>query len=115
MKRPLTKDERDLIARIGEKLNTIERAQLLADATNASAVSATEDNSRIQFEISGYERPDYAGQHPFGAEGKMLDEDGTELSVLLHADKNGRLFELEFIRWGDGTLINPNWATLKLY
>ena len=115
MKRPLTNEERDFMVRIGERLGGNEGAQLLADAKNASVMSATADSSRIQFEIPGYERPDYKGQHPYGVEGKMLDRDGAELSVLLHADENGRLFELEFIRWGEGNLISPNWKTLQLY
>jgi hypothetical protein len=115
MKRPLTSEERDLIARIAEKLGGSEGAQLLADSKNASAMSGTADSSRVLFEIPGYERPAYKGQHPYGVEGKMLDQDGAELSVLLHADENGRLFELEFIRWGEGNLIAPDWSTLKLY
>lgn len=115
MKRSLTDEEKNLIRQISEKLSGSEGGQLLVDLKNASAVPATADNARIQFEISGYERPPYKGQHPYGVEGKMLDEDGAELSVLLHADENGRLFELEFIRWGEGNLINPNWSTLKLY
>lgn len=115
MKRPLTNEERDLIARIGERLGGSEGAQLLADAKDASAISVTADSSRIQFDIPGYDRPDYKDQHPYGVEGKMLDQDGAELSVLLHADENGRLFELEFIRWGKGNLISPNWKTLQLY
>ncbi len=45
----------------------------------------------------------------------MLDKDGAELSVLLHADENGRLFELEFVRWDEGPLVGPEWGTLKLY
>lgn len=115
MKRPLTTGERDLIAHIGGKLGGSEGAQLLADLESASAISATEDGSRVQFYISGYDRPPYKGQHPYGIEGKMLDKDGAELSVLLHADENGRLFELEFIRWGEGNLIDPDWSTLQLY
>jgi hypothetical protein len=50
---------------------------------------------------------------PFG-EGRMLDSDGTELSVLLHADENGRLLELEFMRWDSSDLLGPNWETLRL-
>jgi hypothetical protein len=115
MNRPLTKGERVLIAHIGTKLGGSEGAQLLADLENASAVSATEDSSRIQFNIAGYVRPPYKGQHPYGIEGKMLDEDGADLTVLLHADENGRLFELEFIRWGEGNLIDPDWDSLQLY
>lgn len=112
--RPLTQEERDLIARIAERLGGSEGKRLLADLESASATTATADGSRILFEISGYERPPYRGQHPYGVEGKMLDRDGTELSVLLHADENGRLLELEFVRWGQGDLIAPDWGTLKL-
>ena len=115
MNRPLTKGERDLIARIGKKLGGGEGAQLLADLENASVLSATGDGARAQFAIAGYDRPPYRGQHPYGVEGKMLDQDGAELSVLLHADENGRLLELEFIRWGEGNLIDPDWGSLRLY
>ncbi|WP_162579839.1 DUF6984 family protein [Variovorax sp. PBS-H4] len=59
-------------------------------------------------------RPPHRGQHPFGVEGRMLDSDGTKLSVLLHADENGRLLELEFIRWDSGDLLGPRWETLSL-
>lgn len=37
------------------------------------------------------------------------------MGLLLFADQNGRLLELELIRWGDGDLIDPDWKTLKLY
>jgi hypothetical protein len=115
MRRPLAGEEQDFIARVAEKLGGRNGSQLLADAKSASAISETADSSRILFEIPGYMRPDYKGQHPYGVEGKMLDQDGVELTLLLHADENGRLLELEFIRWGEGNLINPNWNTLKLY
>jgi hypothetical protein len=74
MKRPLTNGEKVLVTRIGEKLGGNEGAQLLADLDNATAVPATEDGSRNQFEIRGYDRPPYKGQHPFGVEGKMQDQ-----------------------------------------
>jgi hypothetical protein len=45
----------------------------------------------------------------------MFDKDGADLTVLLHADKNGRLLELEFIRWGEGDLLGQKWETLTLY
>jgi hypothetical protein len=44
----------------------------------------------------------------------FLDSDGIELSVLLHADENGRLLELEFMRWDSSDLLGPNWETLRL-
>jgi hypothetical protein len=114
MRRPLSREERNLIARVAEKLGGKDGKQLVADLEDASAESETPDGSRILFEISGYARPPYRGQHPYGVEGKMLDRDGTELSVLLHADENGRLLELEFVRWDAGDLVGPDWETLKL-
>jgi hypothetical protein len=112
--RPLTDNERDLISRAAEKLGDGGGERLLTDMESAVATPATADGSRIMFEIAGYKRPPYRGQHPFGVEGQMRDRDGTELSVLLHADENGRLLELEFVRWGDGDLIDPDWSTLSL-
>lgn len=44
----------------------------------------------------------------------MLDRDDVELSVLLYADKNDRLFELEFIRWDSSGLLGPRYETLTL-
>lgn len=113
--RPLTHEERMLIATIASKLGESERTQLLEDLKLTLATRCTPDGSRIGFEILGYERPPYQGQHPFGVEGRMLDGDGAELSVLLHADVNGRLLELEFIRWDSKSILGPCWGTLRLY
>jgi hypothetical protein len=113
--RPLTLEEKTLIADFADKLDEAERMQLLEDLRNASATVSCPDGSRVVFHITGYERPLYRGQHPFGVEGRMLDSDGTELSVLLHADENGRLLELELIRWDSSDLLGPCWKTLRLY
>ena len=113
--RPLTHEERMLVAKFASKLGESERVQILEDLEVTLATRCTPDGSRIGFEIIGYERPLYQGQHPFGVEGRMLDADGAELSVLLHADKNGRLLELEFIRWDSRDIIGPCWETLNIY
>lgn len=111
--RILSDEETNLITHFANRLDTAERMQLLSDIAMASAEAVTPDGSRIKFEIAGYQRPPYRGQHPYGVEARMLDTDGAELSVLLHADKNGRLLELEFIRWDSNSLIAPRWETLK--
>lgn len=112
--RPLTKNERSFIASVANLLSGNERVQLLADLENATANSVTADGARVLFDISSYQRPPYRGQHPFGVEGRMVDRDGAELLVLLHADENGRLLELEIVRGPLGDLIDPNWNTLVL-
>lgn len=111
--RHLTIEEKALIADFANKLDEAERMQLLQDLRNASATPGSPDCSRVMFHISGYERPVYQGQHLFGVEERMLDRDGAELSVLLHADGNGRLLELEFVRWDSKDLIAPCWETFR--
>lgn len=113
--RPLSENERDLITRFATKLEKVEGAQLIADAAHATAKAVTPDSSRILFQIDGYNRPPYRGQHPFNVEGRMNDIDDAELSVLLHADENGRLLELEFIRWDSRTIQEPQWQTLQVF
>jgi hypothetical protein len=115
MMRKLTRQERSLIASIAEKVGGSTGRQLLTDLESARVSSETPDGARVTFDIPDYERPPYRGQHPFSVEGKMLDGDRAELSVLVHADENDRLLELEFIRWGEGDLIGPDWDTLKLH
>ncbi|MDG5497702.1 hypothetical protein [Niveispirillum sp. BGYR6] len=113
--RSLTLEEKTLIMSFAYRLKEGERQQLLADLEQATAAPMTHDGAIIMFEIAGYQRPPYRGQHPFGVEGKMFDRDGADLTVLLHADENGRLLELEFIRWNEGDLLGPKWETLTLY
>jgi hypothetical protein len=115
MKRLLSDTEKKVISRVAENLPEGQRRQLLDDLANASAESATPDGARTVFDISGYDRPLYQGQHSFGIEGELLDKDGANISFDLYADENGRLLELELIRWDGKALIDPNWNTLKLY
>ena len=115
MKRPLTDVEKKVIRQVAEKLPKDKRPQLLEDMAHALAETAADDGSRIVFDIPGYERPIYRGQHSFGVEGELLDRDGTKLSFDLYADEKGRLLELEVVRWGEGNLIDPDWNTLKLH
>jgi hypothetical protein len=115
MKRLLTKAEHDLIRLVADKLPADQRKQLLDDAIHATAESAVQDGSRVLFHIQGYERPPYRGQHSFGVQGELLDDDEVRLSFDLFADENGRLLELEIIRWDETPLIKPNWSTIKMY
>lgn len=113
--RALTDFERRLILAVADRLPEKQRQQLCADLSQASAQNQTEDGSRVGFDIDGYKRPVYRGQHAYPIEMRMLDMDDTELSVVLHADENDRLLELEILRWGDGHIKKPRWDTLKIY
>lgn len=115
MKRSLTSSEVMVIQQVAERLSPDQRKQLLKDLSLARAERATPDGARIIFEIRGYQRPPYRGQRSFGVEGELRDKDGTKLSFDLFADENGRLLELELIRWGEGNVIEPDWSTLTFY
>ncbi|PKM14197.1 MAG: hypothetical protein CVV12_15255 [Gammaproteobacteria bacterium HGW-Gammaproteobacteria-2] len=115
MSRPLTEAEKGVIRAVAERLPPDRQRQLLVDLERAAARPATSDSARVCFEIAGYERPPYRGQHSFGVEGELLDKDGAKLAFDLFADENDRLLELELIRWGVGDLIDPDWTSLKLY
>jgi hypothetical protein len=115
MKRALTEAERLVIARIAERLSEDRRNQLLVDMANATAEPAGESGSRIMFDITGYSRPLYKGQHSFGVEGRLLDKDGAKVALDLYADENDRLLELEIIREDLRTVIDPDWNSLTLF
>lgn len=115
MKRSLTDAEELVIRRVAEKLPKERQLRLLDDLAQATAELATPDGTRIVFNISGYQRPPYRGQHSFGVEGELFDKDGVKLSFDLFADENDRLLELELIRWDEGVVIEPNWSTFKVY
>jgi hypothetical protein len=112
--RTLTTVERQVISAIADELGSADRAQLLADVENATARTAARDGSVVEFDIAGYARPPFVGQQPFNVEGRVRDSDGAELEVLLHADHNGRLLELELVRYEKGDVIAPDWSTLQL-
>ncbi|WP_372237539.1 DUF6984 family protein [Pseudomonas sp. Hp2] len=113
--RPLNNHERTLIWRVANRLPEAQRDQLCADLSNASVSSESEDRSRVSFDIAGYCRPAYSGQHPYPVEIRVLDVDNVELTLLLHADEQDRLLELELIRWEDGVIKGPRWDTLTLF
>ena len=109
--RALSPLEYDAVRRLVAKLPSEVRDQVMADVASAMVRPDAGDGSRLVFEIPGYERPPYEGQRPYPFEGKLRDDDGADVCVVLHADQNGRLFELELIRWAEGELIRPDWTT----
>lgn len=115
MRRPLTETEKNVVRKVAERLESAVQRQLLDDLNRSDVEPETPDGSRLIFHILGYSRPPTSGQHSFGVEGDLRDKDGTKLSFDLYADRNGRLFEFELIRWGEGDLIEPDWSLLKLY
>lgn len=113
--RPASEEEKKLISVFASQMSGAERDQLKEDIKELAAKEATLDGSRVIFEIAGYHRPPYEGQHSFGVEGRMRDRDGIEITIVLYADQNNRLLELEFIRWDLHDLIDPIWESLKIY
>lgn len=114
MTRKLTDCEKSFICDVAARLPVLDEARLLDDMENALAESMLDDGSLILFHIRGYERPKERGQHTYPYEGTLSDADGAVVDVLLFADPSDRLYQLEFLRWADGPLQEPDWATLKI-
>lgn len=111
-KRELTEGEKSFIRGVAARLDPENAAQLLTDLAHARAEPTLEDGSLIVFHIDGYVRPDKRGLGTYPYEGTLKDADGAEVHVLLLDDPADRLFQLEFLRWADGPLQNPDWSTL---
>ena len=112
--RPLTAAERSVIGWFAERLEGSLRQSLLNDLDKASAEEIYDDQLTVRFEIEGYTRPPYRFERPFEVDAAVLDADGAILAVVLSADENQRLFELQVIRFEKGPVLRPDWATLRL-
>ena len=113
--RALTTMEKFAVEHVANRLDAASRVRLLEDLSHATAHSALPDGARVVFDIAGYQRPPYKGQRSFGVTGELLDRDGAKLSFDLYCDENGRLLELELIRWQGGDILEPDWSTLNLF
>lgn len=112
--RELTYDETAFISNLAAMLDRPEAERLLTDMRKARAEPVLDDGALVIFDLEGYVRPASTGQHTYPVEGTMRDADGEPVTVLLLADPDDRLFQLEFIRWTGGSLVRPNWASLEL-
>lgn len=114
MNRELTEGEKSFIRSIAARLDPTDAARLINDFMNVRAEPTLEDGSLIVFHIADYVRPHTRGQHTYPYEGVLKDVDGAEVDALLFADPDERLFQLEFLRWADGPLQEPDWSTLRI-
>ena len=91
------------------------QAQLLRDLESCMINCVRPDESLIRFDIEGYCRPDYKGQHSFTGKdgfpvgGVTTDEDGSKVEVWLYADENNRILEIELNKWDGAPLKRVNW------
>jgi hypothetical protein len=114
MMRPLTPQERDALIKLSERMPNDQRHAFLHDLENCLVESKVADASRLIFELPGYQRPPYHGQHAYPIEGLIFDEDGVDISVCVYADENDRLLELEFVKWGDAPVKSLNWDSFQI-
>ncbi|MFM0338222.1 DUF6984 family protein [Paraburkholderia fungorum] len=114
MTRELTDCEKSFIRDVAARLDPADGTRLLDDLANARAELTLDDGPLILFHIRGHERPKERGQHTYPYEGTLKDADGAVVDVLLFADPSDRLFQLEYLGWGDGPLQEPDWTALTI-
>jgi len=110
--RLLSAAEVSVIRWFAERVEEPLRQTLLTDLITARVEEIHDGQLTLCFEIEGYTRPQYRLERPFPVDAAALDADGATLAVVLSADENGRLFELQIIRFEQGPVLGPNWATL---
>lgn len=113
--RALNDLERGIILAFAERMESKAANGLMEDLNLASVRETRSNEECIIFELRGYERPPYRGQHSYPVHADLMDGDGAQIDVILYADANNRLFELEFIRWEDGDLVGLRLETLSFY
>jgi hypothetical protein len=111
--RALTDDERCFISGVAARLDSQACNRLMSDLAIAHVEAELAEGELIRFHLDGYEHPHRGGQSLYPVEGEVNDADGSLISLLLFADPADRLYELEYLRWGDGPLQKPNWPSLK--
>ena len=89
---------RRLIEGVASRLPPLEASALMTDLEHAVVAHDAVPGARVVFAIAGYERPSYKGQHCYPVEIRLSDADGSELTAVLYADENNRLYEFEIIR-----------------
>jgi hypothetical protein len=119
--RALNEDEQRVILALAARFGSdSERDQLLSDLDRCSVNEAVPDGSILSFDIDGYQRPtepgrwQYRQKDGFVVDGVMKDADGSDMEVMLLADANHRIWELEIVRHQVGSVIQPKWSTFKV-
>jgi hypothetical protein len=112
--RPLTDVETAVVKWFADRIDEPTRHALLRDLVSAQAEEIRDEQLTIRFEVSGYRRPPYPLEHTLPVDAAVLDLDGAVLDVALTADENGRLSELQILRFDPGPVLGPDWSTLRL-
>jgi hypothetical protein len=112
--RPLFAVEREVVDWFAQRVDELQRRDLLADLDKAMAEEIRDEHLTIRFHINGYTRPPYRFERPL-LSAPVLDADGAKLHVTVSLDENGLLCELQVIRFDRGPVLGPEWSTLRLY
>lgn len=108
----LTEHERAAVLALITHQPVERRERLISDLAVAEVKALNSDRSILRFHLPDYGRAE--GQNPLCPEGAVIDRDGAVLEVVVYTDRNHRLFELELIRYAEGDVIGPDWATFAV-
>ena len=112
--RPLSAVEREVVGWVAQRVDESQRRDLLGDLDKATAEEIRDEHLTLRFHLDGYTRPPYRFERPLPS-ATVVDRDGAKLDVTVSLDENGRLFELQVIRFEHGPVQGPDWTTLRDY
>lgn len=103
----------EVALKFARQLNPELAKTLLSDLNGANLLPQNDIGTMVEFVLPDSDPPKSGGLGDYGIEGVVNDADGAEMIVLLHTDSNGRLKDIELIRFHNGCVIQPDWTTLR--
>ncbi len=91
-----------------------EHSELLADLDNVKVKPINPDGSIVEFLRPNYTWTREIETDMWPVEGHFEDLDGETVHVYLFIDKNNKLFELEFLKYGDSVVQEVNVEQMHL-
>jgi len=107
----MTESIRLIAEQMADRLDEPYRSNALADLKVATAEEYRDEHLFVRFDIDGYHRPEPTLAMTYPLRASVRDADGAKLSLALIADQNGRLYELEILRFDKGPVLAPDWST----
>jgi hypothetical protein len=111
--RPPTSGELAALERFAECLPPSEARQFVIDVKLAAFRPISSDDSWLQVEIPGYNRPLGVESRTLTRDGLIDDEDGAPIRVRVCLDSNNRLADIELLRESAGAVIEPVWSSFR--
>jgi hypothetical protein len=111
--RPISPVEEQIVHWFAKRVADPQGQSLLWGLDTSTVEEVRDEHLSIMFHLKSYARPPGPIVRPVPVDAMVQDADGAKLAATLFTDENGRLLELEVLRFEPGPVLRPDWATLR--